>query len=268
MKKSFKKATQCYFEKFRLSEQQFKQIDKLQSDIWHKGHKISPGLKWYQNRQIAFSLAGAAVVILIVGLQWADLSGGEERAKKQPEVAYNRPPIESGLTIREQIDKQLNQQQVRLAEPGNKSSLSRNVSYRSPANRVATYNPINSLRRQIASEIAYNYNKNLTMEIRTTNLKKVDEFYNKLDFSPVIPEVLRGREWQLLGGRYCSIQQRLAAQMKLFNSGNQKIYALYQYQLAEDSILRHFTEPWQIEKDNLTITLWVEEGLLHAVASD
>lgn len=171
--------------------------------------------------------------------------------------------MESGLTIREQIDRQLTQQNTRLNRPIDESSLSKKVSY-----EHQSLDPITTLRSQIASQIAYNHNKNLALEIRTTNIERINEFYEKLDFTFVKPQILQGADWQLLGGRYGSIQQRLAAHMKLFNKKNKKIYSLYQYQLRSDSILRDFPEPWQVQKGNVLVTLWVEKGALHAMAGN
>ncbi|MCP4296423.1 MAG: hypothetical protein GY786_12520 [Proteobacteria bacterium] len=263
MKKTLKEATQSHFEDFELRQEQFEALNKMQSDAWREEKKNRPRLKWYQRSQLFFSIAGAAVLLLVVGMQWGNLPEVGVSPETSLKTAYNRSLMNSELTIREQINKQLNQQHVKLDEAERDSSLSRKVAY---GNQGQTHNPITTLRRQIASQIAYNHSKNLALEIRTTNLKRINKFYKKLDFTLVNPQLLQDSNWQLLGGRYCSIQQRLAAQMKLFNRKSQQIYSLYQYQLRSDSILRDFPDPWQVRIDGLLVTLWVEQGALHGLA--
>ncbi len=263
MKKTLKEATQSHFEDFELSQAQFEALNKMQTDAWREEKKNRPELKWYQRSQLFFSMAGAAVLLLVVGMQWRNLPQVGVSPETSLKTAYNRSLMDSELTIREQIDKQLNQQHVKLVESESGSSFSKKVTYESQGQ---THNPITTLRRQIASQIAYNHNKNLALEIRTTNLERINKFYKKLDFTLVNPQLLQDSNWQLLGGRYCSIQQRLAAHMKLFNRKSQQIYSLYQYQLKSDSILKDFPEPWQMRKDDVLITLWVEQGALHGLA--
>lgn len=71
-------------------------------------------------------------------------------------------------------------------------------------------------------------------------------------------------EWEFLGGRYCSIQNKLAAQLQLRNRKNNIIYTWYQVSDVHASI--NVKEPCESFKDDVKIRIWVEEGIIHGLA--
>jgi|GEM_PF-5770478 len=263
MNKSTKEGIQEHFEQFSLSDEQFAFLNGKQEEAWREEKKNRPKLPWYQRTQFTFSLMGAAALFLVIGLQWNLRSLPGTAAGVKAEIAYNQSLMDPELTIRQQIAKELKKQQIFIPSSSSRQGLSQNVSY-----SQATPNPISLMRGQIAREIAYHHNKNLDLEIKSNNLNRIHGFYGKLDFPLVKPALLKGKNWKLLGGRYSSIQQRLAAHMKLLNESNNQIYSLYQYKLTQDSILNSYPEPWQVYMDGVQVTLWVEKGILHGIARD
>ena len=113
-------------------------------------------------------------------------------------------------------------------------------------------------------EIAYNHNKNLNPEIVSSSLKEIRKYLTKLDFALVLSEALPANEWELLGGRYCSIQKKLAAQLRLRNRKNNIIYTWYQVSDVHASI--NIKEPYESYKDGVKVRIWVEKGIMHCLA--
>ncbi|MAE95782.1 MAG: hypothetical protein CL910_14085, partial [Deltaproteobacteria bacterium] len=72
-----------------------------------------------------------------------------------------------------------------------------------------------ALAGSILREIALNHSKNLTVEFAAVGYPRLREQMAELDFSLRAPRRTPGGDLHMLGGRYCSIQGRLAAQIKL-----------------------------------------------------
>ena len=123
----------------------------------------------------------------------------------------------------------------------------------------------NSLEMNVVKEIAMNHNKQLDVEYRTDNLSDLGKKLTKLDFrlSDAGPEI--SGNYKLLGGRYCSIQGNLAAQLKIQNNDSNKIATLYISGLNPEL---DRIKPIDIDFDGVNIRLWKHNGLLYGAASD
>ena len=122
-----------------------------------------------------------------------------------------------------------------------------------------------SLAGKIADEVAYNHNKNVQMEIKTASIDEVQNFLSKIDFTLIHSERLPFEQWELLGGRYCSIQGRLAVQMKIQNKANGKLKTLYQVPYPKE--LSHIKSvPMETYASGVKVRLWRERGLLLGLA--
>lgn len=119
------------------------------------------------------------------------------------------------------------------------------------------------LARKIVNEVAYNHNKQLVMEINTADLTKIAGYLSQLGFSLIRSKQLPEGQWKLLGGRFCSINGKLAAQLRMHNRENDQIYTLYQALLP-----RQMADMNQIEEyaDGVRVNLWQEQGLLLGLA--
>ena len=119
---------------------------------------------------------------------------------------------------------------------------------------------------KLITEIAYNHNKNLDVEIESKSFVEVRKYLSKLDFSLVDSERLTHDTWDLIGGRYCSLKGQLAAQLKLQNKLTQKYYTIYQLKIPrgiED--VSGFSETFE---SGVKVNLWLERGLLFAMAGE
>lgn len=121
-----------------------------------------------------------------------------------------------------------------------------------------------ALAGRVLREIALNHSKNLAVEFAAIEYPRLREQMAELDFSLRAPrrDDVTGGELRMLGGRYCSIQGRLAAQIKLEDEHG-RVLTLYQTSLGE-----HFDglPELQRELDGIQIRVWREDDLLFALA--
>ena len=116
--------------------------------------------------------------------------------------------------------------------------------------------------RQVLQEVAYNHNKQMSLEVVSGSLETINGYLSQLDFSLVKSDILNPREWELLGGRYCSIDGQLAAQLKVKNKDTQKVYTYYQA-LVPENIFEQDIEGFA---DGVKVKLWQERGLIMGLA--
>ena len=86
----------------------------------------------------------------------------------------------------------------------------------------------------------------------------------RLDFSLDLPADIQ-RNFQLIGGRYCSIQGGLAAQLKVRNRVNGAVSTLYVTTLTEK--LARIKEQ-HVLQGRVDIHLWRQQGRFFGLATD
>lgn len=118
------------------------------------------------------------------------------------------------------------------------------------------------LASRVAEEIAMNHSKGLDVEYATGDLAELRRHMHKLDFALVDSQRLREQGLTLVGGRYCSIQGRLAAQLSLQTADGDAV-TLYQTALIDD--LAGLPEHPEGTR-GLRIELWNEEGVFFGLA--
>jgi hypothetical protein len=116
----------------------------------------------------------------------------------------------------------------------------------------------------ISKDIAYNHNSKLQMEVVSTQLQTVQGHLNKLDFKLVNSRKIQRDNLQLIGGRYCNINGKIAAQMQLRHNKTQTIYTFYQANVEKDFIDNLSNDEMAI--DGVKVKLWREKGLLMGLA--
>jgi hypothetical protein len=119
---------------------------------------------------------------------------------------------------------------------------------------------------ELISEIAYNHNRNLEMEIKSNSLKEIASYLSRLDFSLIHPARLPEGNWEMIGGRYCSLKGQFAAQLKLRNKTNQKSYTLYQIEKPHG--IKNIADFSEHFAKGVKVNLWLERGLIIALAGD
>lgn len=119
-----------------------------------------------------------------------------------------------------------------------------------------------SLEQWVAADVAKNHEKMLAPEIQTSDFAEIQAALTRLDFSiaPTRTEMLAGL--QVLGGRYCSIGDELAAQISLVDAEGNPC-TLYIAPLT-DKLGR--VQPGIREADGFAVHFWRDEHRLFALA--
>lgn len=119
--------------------------------------------------------------------------------------------------------------------------------------------------RDIVEEIASNHLQPLHLDVGSSSLEEVGRNLSHLSFSLVNSVRLESKQWKLLGGRYCTIQGQLAAQLKLLNKQSQKIVTLYQSAIPPKSG-HSFNEKTLRSDAGVEVSIWWEDGVMLALA--
>jgi len=115
---------------------------------------------------------------------------------------------------------------------------------------------------RVAQEVAMNHNKALAVEYSTDSYDVLSQHMDKLDFTLRAPILGLNDGLALIGGRYCSIQGELAAQIKMVDETG-RIYTLYQ--TRSNAMLQAINNN-HLSLEQVNIRLWREQGLLFALA--
>ena len=116
----------------------------------------------------------------------------------------------------------------------------------------------------ISKEIAYNHNSQMQMEVFSESIDDIQSHLNRLGFSLIESAFLIGDNWELVGGRYCSISGKIAAQLQIKNLDTSKIYTFYQAKLPDQFF--NLIQDKQISVDGVNVKIWQENGLLMGLA--
>jgi len=124
----------------------------------------------------------------------------------------------------------------------------------------------------IAAEVSYNHLKFKPLEVAHSNLNQVTGYFNKLDFNPLASSQVAALSTNLIGGRYCSIQGNIAAQLRMEDDQG-RISTLFEsrYQAQDFNMLPNIEQgqaPTVLYVDGQRVALWVEKGLVMALVSE
>lgn len=126
------------------------------------------------------------------------------------------------------------------------------------------------IRERIAMEVATNHIKLKPMEVETSNIEGIREYFEKLDFVPVTSKLVSQSGLELIGGRYCSLQGITAAQLRVRKPGGRNVQTLYQTEYRKDvfksiPVMEEGDDPVEITVKGTRVKIWVEKGLLLAL---
>ncbi|GIU25584.1 hypothetical protein [Shewanella sp. MBTL60-007] len=127
---------------------------------------------------------------------------------------------------------------------------------------------VSDMHAKIANEVAKNHIKMKPLEVQTAQLSQLRAYFTELDFTLVSSSRIDDAK-QMIGGRYCSIQGLTAAQIR-FVDPLQSV-TLYQVQYdkrlyGEIPIMESGETPIELVVRGVTVSIWVEKGLLMATA--
>jgi len=126
------------------------------------------------------------------------------------------------------------------------------------------------VRQRIAMEVASNHVKLKPLEVETSRMDGIRNYFNKLDFIPVNSQLVSETGLELIGGRYCSLQGITAAQLRVRKPDSDAVQTLYQAEYREDvfdalPVLEQGDEPVDVYAKGIKVRIWVEKGLVFAL---
>ena len=116
---------------------------------------------------------------------------------------------------------------------------------------------------RVVAEVAMNHRKDLAVEVETSDYELLGTALDKLPFEIAPPAAEQALGYELVGGRYCSIQAQLAAQLKIRHSRTGRLATLYVTELSPELAS---LPGQQLSADEITVDLWAQGGLLFALA--
>ncbi|MBI4237551.1 MAG: hypothetical protein HY696_03925 [Deltaproteobacteria bacterium] len=118
----------------------------------------------------------------------------------------------------------------------------------------------------LASEIAYHHNKQMVMEIESPSTSAVRAYLSKLDFPLIESERFPSTDWELVGGRYCSLKGHIAAQLRIRNKNSGKNVTFYQLLMPKE--MPDLDGTFEVFEQGVRVELWKERGLLLGTAQE
>lgn len=118
----------------------------------------------------------------------------------------------------------------------------------------------------LASEIAYHHNKQMVMEIESPSTSTVRAYLSKLDFPLIESERFPSADWELVGGRYCSLKGHIAAQLRIRNKNTGKNVTFYQLLMPKE--MSDLDGTFEVFEQGVRVELWKERGLLLGTAQE
>ena len=130
-----------------------------------------------------------------------------------------------------------------------------------------------SMGDKIAYEVSKNHLKLKPLEISSDKLQDLNEYFTMLDFQLVNSSILNNPKWELLGGRYCTIQGNTAAQLRLKNTSTGQIETLYQApyfanQIGKVPSIDKNQSPINEFSKGMGVKIWIEKGVLFAITDN
>lgn len=135
------------------------------------------------------------------------------------------------------------------------------------------FNPVFDLEDRIGNEVAKNHIKLKPLEIETSSIGLIRQYFTELDFSLIESSLINQSRQTLIGGRYCSIQGITAAQLRLKDNKTGNVQSLYQTiykpEVFKDiPLLEEGNKPITVFSKGLAVDIWVEKGLLFALTRE
>ncbi len=115
---------------------------------------------------------------------------------------------------------------------------------------------------RVAAEIALNHVRRFDTEFEAQSIAALTPEMTQLDFAPVHPQRMKYENYELLGARYCTINDSIAVQIHLEDEQDHE-YTLYEFREAID------VAPGKSHEytfDEIHVTLWQEGEVVMGLA--
>jgi anti-sigma factor RsiW len=120
-----------------------------------------------------------------------------------------------------------------------------------------------SIERAVCAEVVMNHLKHSPLEVISSHYSEVQSALSRLDFSIMPANSMLLETYQLMGGRYCSIQGVPAAQLRVRDVRSAKECTLYAVKAAGK--LRDVIASVE-SMDGIRVEIWRQDNVLFALA--
>ena len=123
---------------------------------------------------------------------------------------------------------------------------------------------------KIAQEVAKNHFKLKPLDVTASSIATVADYFELLDFKPVSSSIVIAGDYQLIGGRYCSLKGITAAQIRYTNQQSGKTETVYEVPynaklFGDMPDVINGEQPLNVYYNGLKVKMWQEKGLLIAI---
>lgn len=137
-------------------------------------------------------------------------------------------------------------------------------------NSPFTYNSPEDIQQRIANEVLTNHLHLKPLDVNTDSISQVKTYMDRLNFNPKLSINLPSKQTTLIGGRYCTLQGVIAAQLKLLMPSGEVITY---YEAAYDKKrfgklpkTENNEKPILIKENGFTMRMWQESDLVMVTA--
>jgi hypothetical protein len=122
----------------------------------------------------------------------------------------------------------------------------------------------------IAIEVASNHSHLKPLTIQSSSYERNKAFFSQLSFQVTKSSLIDNQRFQLLGGRYCSLNGLKAAQLRVRDTTDNSIQTLYQVENSSDYFsnipkVANNDLPVTIDIDGVPVTVWSENGIIYSL---
>lgn len=125
-----------------------------------------------------------------------------------------------------------------------------------------------AIQEGIVREVLTNHIHIRKLDIETSSISEVASYFDRLGFAPYLSSQLNESAFELVGGRYCTLQGELASQLYLRNKDNGELatYYLAQYDRQHFGDIPDVTTggiPKVIYERGYQMTIWRESNVVN-----
>lgn len=125
-----------------------------------------------------------------------------------------------------------------------------------------------SIQEGIVREVLTNHIHIRKLDIETSSINEVASYFDRLGFAPYLSSQLKKSAFELVGGRYCTLQGELASQLYLRNtdSGELATYYLAQYDRQHFGDIPDVSSgdiPKVVYERGYQMTIWRESNVVN-----
>ena len=122
----------------------------------------------------------------------------------------------------------------------------------------------------VASEVAANHRHLKPLTIQSSSYQKTGAFFSELSFAIKESSLLDEQRWQLMGGRYCSVNGVKAAHLRLRDKRDNSVQTFYQVDNKPGYFegipdIRNNELPVTVDINGVPVKVWSEGGIVYSL---